>query len=246
MARFLDWAIDVTQIASILALPVIALLFERRREEWMAYALGLYVVFIAVVAVAASLAGPERYKKVRGLRITLLSFIGVVVNVAIALILGLGLLRYGDYVESAADIVEVETVDQESSDPDARNVFIVRLRVQGGEEALAGRIPWIANTRFASGVVLGTAGAVSWAPRPCSQVSDLEWNCDAVYLGEVQDCDLRLNIFATLASSSGVGGIMDGWDDNPESGYFPPPAGVESVEPTPFERTGDDPGCRAS
>ena len=210
MAQFLDWAIYVPQATSVLALPVIGLLFARRHEDWIIYALAIYFCFITVLMVALSLAGPSNYAQRKVIGLSLLSFIGTVVNLGVAAIIGFGLFRYGDYVRPAGSILSVTTLDRESSDAVAQNVFIVHLRVKGGEEALAGRIPWVANTTFKRGALIDSSD-LSWAARPCHQVSTLDWDCNQIFLGTVKDCGLKLNIFPTLASAKGVNGILDGW-----------------------------------
>jgi hypothetical protein len=84
---------------------------------------------------------------------------------------------------------------------------------------------------------------VSWARRPCVRLSNAEWECTAIWLGKVEDCGLELNVFATLAGGRGIDGIMEGWQQNPDSGFFVAPAGVDSAKPYKFTRAEDDPGC---
>jgi hypothetical protein len=243
LADFLDWAVDATQIAPIVAIPIITLSFERSREPWALPTMAGAGILLLLAALRVLRADPERYAQRKRGHLTRLAWVGIAFNLIVGLILGFGWLRDADYVPAATDTIGSVTVDHQPGA--APNTFVVDLTIHGGVEALAGRIPWVANAGHQPDATLGGSTDLFWTAAPCMPSPDGVHKCRNVYLSLDGDCDFEGDIFPALVDAKGVYGMMTGWKDHPD-GHFAAPDGVNGPQPTKYTRTDTGPQCEDS
>lgn len=234
LLSILDWAIDAPQVVFVGLLPLVAFLFAIPASPWaLPAALTASVLTIAAL-VGILLVEPQRYvafARTR-FRFTPVAICGLFLNLVIFVILCFGLLPASEVrFAPAREILHITSIDQ--ANPSEATVFSVRLRVDGGPEALAGRTVWIANNTYKENASIGT-DPVSFAPVPCEHQDGDAWLCSPVYIGQQVDSVSVFAIYPLLADDNALAAIITYHVTKP--GPFSAPRGIDSLPPYRFKR----------
>lgn len=229
----LDWAIDFTQLMFVILLPLAGLLLARPNEPWALVVAIFACVFLAIAILKMMTTDPIRYSRSR--LATPVTWGGILLNLFVAVILALGLLKgQASTAPVASDTLSIIAV--EHSVQDAANVYEVRLKVHGGGQSLWGRTIWLANTAHQAGVATQSR-PVSFLQDPCRQDKPAdEWVCAPVYIGNRDESSLEVDLYAMFIDDQARQDIANGWLENPTSGYFPIPKTADPADPCVFSR----------